>query len=167
MTAFGVSPAFVFSRHTTNYTSADCCDAVCLARDLGFGAFQPEVYHTERLNEWFKGGASRVCSVARDQQVDASQFVAHFLMHGFASRSRLGDLSDVDALKKVAEMAAAFPGCRVLTVPLARYQPELPADVGPAAYAEAWALLVRKVACYLDVARGAGLKLALELLPYS
>ena len=39
-------------------------------------------------------------------------------------RARLADHSDLEALKRVAEVAARFPRCGVLTVPLARFQPD-------------------------------------------
>jgi sugar phosphate isomerase/epimerase len=167
MTAFGVSPAFVISRHTTNYSVSDFRNSLHAARALGFSVFQPEIYHPERLGEWLNGGSTQVAVLARELDLGVSQFVAHFLMHGFVSRSRLADHSDLAALKQVAEEAARFPGCAVLTVPLARFQPELLTDSAPASHAELWELLRDKVAASLVIARAAGLRLALEILPYS
>jgi sugar phosphate isomerase/epimerase len=167
MSGYGVSPAFVFSRHTTHYSVEDCGEALRLACQLGFASFQPEVYHHQRLEEWTRGGAVQLATLARDQGVMASQFVGHFLMHGFGSKAALADGSEVEAVRRVCELAAQFPGCGVLTVPLARYQPDPVADAGAAAHGEAWALLCGKVGTYLEAVRAAGLKFALELLPYS
>jgi sugar phosphate isomerase/epimerase len=88
-------------------------------------------------------------------------------MHGFASRTRLADHSDLEALKRVAEVAARFPRCKVLALPLARFQPDDRADALPSAHAELWELLRSKVAASLAITRAAGLRLALEVLPYS
>jgi sugar phosphate isomerase/epimerase len=163
VTQYGVSPAFVFSRHTTNYSVEDFRKSLLAARALGFSAFQPEIYHQERVAEWLNGGGAQIARLARELDLHVSQFVAHFLMPAFASRARLADHSDLEALKRVAEEAARFPGCAVLTVPLARFQPEQP----PISHAELWGLLRDKVAACLAIACAAGLRLALELLPYS
>lgn len=167
MTEYGVSPAFVFSRHTTNYTAGDFQESLHAARSLGFAVFEPEIYHTERLGEWLNGGGERVARLATDLDLGVSQFVAHFLMHGFASRTRLANHSDLEALKRVAEVAARFPRCKVLALPLARFQPEDRADALPHAHAGLWELLRNKVAASLAITQAAGLRLALELLPYS
>lgn len=166
MTEYGVSPAFVFSRHTTNYSAADFEESLHAARNLGFDVFEPEIYHPERLGEWLNGGGERVARLATDLDLGVSQFVAHFLMHGFASRARLTDHSDLEALKRVAEVAARFPRCNVLALPLARFQPDA-ADASPSAHAELWELLRNKVAASLAITRTAGLRLALEVLPHS
>ena len=167
MTEYGVSPAFVFSRHTTNYSAADFQDSLHAARNLGFTLFEPEIHHPERVEEWLNGGGERVARLARELDLGVSQFVAHFLMHGFASRTRLANHSDLEALKRVAEVAARFPRCRVLALPLARFQPDDRADTLPQAHAELWELLRSKVAASLAITRAAGLRLALEILPYS
>jgi len=166
VTEYGVSPAFVFSRHTTNYSAADFQESLHAARNLGFDVFEPEIFHPERLEEWLNGGGERVAHLATDLDLGVSQFVAHFLMHGFACRARLADHSDLEALKQVAEVATRFPRCKVLALPLARFQPEA-ADASRSAHAELWGLLRNKVAASLAITRAAGLRLALEVLPYS
>jgi sugar phosphate isomerase/epimerase len=163
VTKFGVSPAFFFSRHTTNYSAEDFRSSLHAVRTLGFGAFQAEIYQREKVTEWLSGGGTQVIGLAKELDLHVSQFVAHFLMPGFATRARLADHSDLAALPPVAEVAARFPGCGVLTVPMARFEP----DRTSVSHAELWERLRDKVAACLAISRAAGLKLALEILPYS
>ncbi len=163
MTKFGVSPAFFFSRHTTNYSADEFRSSLHAVRALGFAAFQPEIYKREKVAEWLSGGGVQIIGLAKELDLHVSQFVAHFLMHGFSSRARLADHSDLEVLQPVAEVAARFPGCGVLTIPVARFE----LDGTPVSHAELWERMRDKVAACLAISRAAGLRLALEILPYS
>jgi sugar phosphate isomerase/epimerase len=167
MTRFGISPAFVFSRHSTRFTADDFCGALSVAHRLGFSGYQPEIYFADQLPAWENGGAGRVDATARDLGLTASQFVAHFLMDGFTTPAGLADRTDLDSLRRVADVARHFDGCRVLTVALGRMQlpPEFPADAGT--FNDLRRRFVEKIHTYLQVAVTADLELALEILPGS
>ena len=49
MTCFGVSPAFVFSRHGTGFSVGNYCSSRDAARKLGFECFQPEISYADAL----------------------------------------------------------------------------------------------------------------------
>lgn len=168
MTSFGVSPAFVFSRHTTAFTPADYVASLPVIRELGFQTYQPEVYFAAALPAWSNGGARAVQAEAARSGLQASQFVAHFLMESFASAPRLAALAaDVELFKQTAALAQGFPGCAVITVALGAFQIAHADAARPEYYQDQQRRLADKINAYLTVARAAGLKLALEILPFS
>jgi len=160
----GVSPAFVFSLYGTDFSVAEFCDAMPRIRHLGFDAYQPEVYAATAIPEW-RREAGRLWRTAADLDLVPTQFVAHFMLKWFADPGRLDPDSGLDELKRVVEIAQAFPTCRVLTVPAAQFQ------MAPESAAAAWADLPQraadKVRRFLAVVSGAGLRLAFELAPFS
>jgi sugar phosphate isomerase/epimerase len=164
---YGVSPAFVLSGRGENFSSEDFC--ACLERiaSLGFDAFQPELFHAERLPEWLNGGARRVAARSRALGLTASQFVAHFMMPRFASAAALRSDEGREELKKVAELAACFEGCRIITLPIGpwQYAPHLGEEAS--AQPELSGRFHDKLAGLLEIAAAAGFYLALEILPYS
>jgi sugar phosphate isomerase/epimerase len=162
---YGVSPAFVLSARGENFTSAGYCACLDQIAALGFDAFQPEVFHPERLPEWTGGGARRLAARSRELGLRATQFVAHFLMPCFASAEALRSPSAPEELKRVAELAACFDGCRVITLPVGPWQAPHAPDVQ--AGRDLAARFRDKLAGLLDIAVAADFYLALEILPYS
>lgn len=156
---FGVSPAFVFSRHTTAFTTADFVASISAARSLGFEAFEPEIFLPETLGDWAGGGAQTVAAAGLEQGMVVSQFVAHFLLDNFASIDRLTSDADTDDLSRALEAVSAFEGCPVFTVPQAPYR-----AANGESYADAWSRLVSKIARYKETVEAAGFRLALEVL---
>ncbi len=168
MSSFGVSPAFVFSRHTTAFTPADYVTSLPVMRELGFCSYQPEIYFAAALTAWAEGGARAVQQAAADAGLRASQFVAHFLMESFATAPRLAVLdADVALFRQTVALAKLFPECAVVTVALSPFQAD-PADLARAGwYQDQQHRLADKIAAYLAVATDAGLRLALEIVPFS
>lgn len=167
MIVYGVSPAFVFSSYGTGFTVSQFCEALPRIKQLGFGAFQPEIFRPDAVDEWIKGGAQAVSKAAQDTGLQASQFVAHFLLEEFTSPTHLASNGGVDALKRVVECAKAFPGCGVVTVPIGPFKLDDGVVATPAAYEDLEKQITDKLQTFLEVVTGAGLKLALEVLIYS
>ncbi len=163
MKHFGVSPAFVASRHGVSFSARDYCASIPAIRDLGFQAFQPEIYRAETLPEWEKGGARAVALAARGAGIRASQFVAHFLMDGFGSARSLADRGDLERLARALECARAFQDCDVFTVPLSPFT----CTAADPHYDELNRLFVAKIRAYLEHVSVARLRFALEVLPFS
>jgi sugar phosphate isomerase/epimerase len=167
MSQFGVSPAFVFSRHTTRFTVDDFCASLVAAHRLGFTCYQPEVYFGDTLAEWTNGGAARVYQAGRDLGLHPSQFVAHFLMERFSTPETITSSADLDLLKRAVAVARAFATCWVFTVAIGPLTlPDGPL-LTPTAYADLRQRLVDKLRAYLQIVTAANLSLALEILPFS
>jgi sugar phosphate isomerase/epimerase len=161
---YGVSPAFVLSAIGEDFSPDDFCACLDRIAALGFDAFQPEVFHRDRLSEWLSDGARRVSARGRDLNLRASQFVAHFLTPCLASAASLRSEEGVEELKQAIEIAACFESCRVITLPVGPWQPA-PGDAE--AYAELSGRFRDKLAALLEIADAADFYLALEILPYS
>jgi sugar phosphate isomerase/epimerase len=164
----GVSPAFVFSLYGTGFSLQDYCAALPRIQRLGFSAYQPEIYHTAAIPEWARD-ARQVDATAAGLGLQATQFVAHFMLEWFARPERLGPTQGLDDLKRVAEIVRAFPGCRVLTLPAGPFQVEWnsPAAGHAAAWRDVQERLTEKIRRYLEVVTDADLRLAFEIMPFS
>ena len=75
----GVSPAFIISLYGYQFTVRDFCEALPLIRDIGFSAYQPEIYLRTELSEWIHNGRE-VHRTASDLGLVSSQFVAHLCL---------------------------------------------------------------------------------------
>jgi len=166
---FGVSPAFVVSLYGKQFSVKDFCQALEVVKELGFSGFQPEIFTKEALPDWINSGSKIIGSKARESGLQATQFVAHFMMENFSTPEEVNSDSGLEDLKNVIEIAKHFDNCRVLTVP-----------VGPLsiqwdqirAMNPSWALdvkkrAVEKISEFLGLIRESGLVFALEILPYS
>ena len=161
---FGVSPAFVLSLYGHDFSVDDFCEALPRIGRLGFAAYQPEVFHAAALPEWARG-AHRVHRTAEALGLVPSQFVAHFMLEWFANPERLHPSGGLDELRAVVEIFQAFPSCRVLTVPVGQFQPDW--RTAEEDWRKQRGCLVEKVSRYLEVVSAAGLKLAIEIVPFS
>jgi sugar phosphate isomerase/epimerase len=161
---YGVSPAFVLSARGEDFSPDDYCACLDSIAALSFEAFQPEVFHRERLSEWLTGGARRIAECARDLNLQASQFVAHFLIPCLASAASLRSDEGAEELKRTIEIAACFENCRVVTLPIGPWQVE-PGDAED--YPELAGRFLDKLAKLLQIAAAADFYLALEILPHS
>ncbi len=166
MTRFGVSPAFVSSLWGTRFSVANICDSLPVIHELGFTGFQPE-YLPEALAEWCDGGAARIARRAADLGIRANVFVAHFLMERFESEERMAAEDDLEQLERAVEVARTFKDCRVLCVPLPRFQVGARVRQTLDWHRDFELRLAQKLHAYLSLVAPAGLALAIEILPFS
>jgi sugar phosphate isomerase/epimerase len=158
---FGVSPAYFISRFGNDFSPGDICDSLDDLPRLGFGAFQLEVFHPERLQEWEEQGAREVARAAKTTGLETSQFVGHFLLHSFADGESLASDAGIEEFRRVVGSLEHFPGCRTVTLPI----PGI--EVGATSYASLYGDTLRKLEKILTVAAANEVRLALEILPYS
>ncbi|GAB4369956.1 MAG: hypothetical protein Kow009_06510 [Spirochaetales bacterium] len=164
--SFGVSPAYFFSRFTTDFTVDQIASALPDLKQMGFEGFQLEIYHAERMGEWESKGAM-LASRARETGLIPTQFVAHFLLHGFESREALESSFGIEEIKRVVEILHYFPECKVVTVPLPAFQVTPGFSWGRKEYADAYGRLVEKISFQLEIVESAGVRMALEIVPFS
>lgn len=158
---FGVSPAYFISRFGTGFTPGDICGGLDALARMGFGAFQLEVFHPERLQEWVEQGAREVARATKTTGLEASQFVGHFLLHSFADGESLASEAGLEEFRRVVGSLEHFPGCRTVTLPIPGV------EVGGTSYARLYGDTLRKLEAMLAVAAANEVYLALEILPYS
>jgi sugar phosphate isomerase/epimerase len=162
---FGVSPAYFMSRFGDRFTCRNVAESLADVKAGGFDAFQTEVVHPARLDDWANGGAALIHAAARSAGLEVSQFVGHFLLHAFSTPEALASDAGISETVRALEGVVLFPECRVFTIPLPPFRPTRPADLGAAAVAGYAARLADKLSLMLAVVEQAGLRLALELMP--
>lgn len=167
MRDYGVSPAFISSLWSTRFSVANVHESLPLIRELGFNSFQPEIYYPETLDDWCNGGAKQIAQRAADLGLGANVFVAHFLMERFESEERMAAEDDLEQLERAVEVARTFKDCRVLCVPLPRFQVGARARQTLDSHREFELRLAQKLHGYLSLVAPAGLALAIEILPFS
>ncbi|MCX7786898.1 MAG: sugar phosphate isomerase/epimerase [Spirochaetes bacterium] len=163
---FGVSPAYFFSRFTTDFTVEQIAGALPDLRKQGFDGFQLEIYHVDRIEEWEQRGAL-LSSVAREEGLIPTQFVGHFLLHGFKSVETLQSPFGIEEMKRVVEILGNFPECKVITVPIPAFEVAAGSVWGKKEYKDAYQRLVEKIKLQLEIVETAGFRMALEVVPFS
>jgi sugar phosphate isomerase/epimerase len=163
---FGVSPAYFFSRYTTDFTVAQYAEGLDQLRLMGFGGFQLEVFKGERLTEW-KDGAAALSARAAALGMTVTQFVAHFLLYATKDEESLLSDRGYEDMKRVAEIVSRFPGCEVVTLPISFFAIPAGSSFTRDTWARLWDSLCAKLLGMAGIVEGAGLKLALEIVPGS
>ena len=166
---FGVSPAFVLSLYGKQFSVKDFCKALVVIKELGFTGFQPEIFIKEALPDWADSGSKTISNKAKELGLQATQFVAHFMMEYFSTPQGLNSDSGMEELKKVIEITKHFDNCRVITIPLGQFniQWNQPKAVGLTLVVEIKKRLVEKINKFLELITDADLVFALEILPFS
>ncbi|TXT41927.1 MAG: isomerase [Spirochaetes bacterium] len=163
---YGVSPAYFFSRFTTDFTVRDYIKGLDWLAESGFQGFQLEVFHSECLGEW-TDEVFLLRERASGLGMTATQFVAHFLLYTTREERELLSDAGYEEMKAVAEICSAFPSCTTVTLPLAPFQLPSKASVNPESWRRLWDGLCSRLLRYAAIVEGAGLRLALEIVPGS
>ena len=163
---YGVSPAYFFSRYTTDFTVAEYANGLDLLKDLGFRGYQLEVFHPDRLDEWLRESVG-LRAKSDDMGMLVTQFVAHFLL--MATRNEDALMSDLglDEMKRVTEIVAGFPDCKVITLPLAPFQHRNTEGMSNDTWNRLWDRLKSKLLGLAAIVEDSGRLMALEIVPGS
>lgn len=164
--SFGVSPAYFFSRFTTDFTVEEIASALPDVRMLGFKGFQLEIYHPDRIREWKEKG-SLLAKAAQKEGLIPTQFVAHFLLHGFNSETSLFSEFGKNEIREVMDILKVFPQCRVLTVPIPTFQVEPFRTYSGDDYRKLHQAFLQKLDYMLKIVTSEGIRMALEIVPAS
>lgn len=162
MQTIGVSPAYFISRYGESFSPRNVADGLALLKQLGYDTFQLEVFDPATLDEWAEGGADIVVAEARRLGLSASQFVAHFLLHGFVDAETAAPEAELEAAQKIVEICSRFHECSLVTVPLGPFRPP---RMDRFRYADARTKIVARLAALAQRFYAAGLRTAVELIP--
>jgi sugar phosphate isomerase/epimerase len=161
--AIGVSPAYFISRFTHRFTPDDVADSLGELARQGFRMFQLEVFHRENLDDWRARGAGIVRRQSIDHGLQASQFVAHFMLEDFADRQNLISNASIEQMKVVLDIVDRFEECRVITVPLPAFDDRAASSRDN--YLFLFERCAGKLSRLLSMVEDAGRRMALEILP--
>lgn len=162
----GVSPAFFFSKYTTHFSVEDYRDGLDLLATSGLTGYQLEIFHADQLEHWCSNGyriSQKACSLG----LQATQFVAHFLLPATAHAEALNQDSGLKDMERVLSMLKQFPECSIVTLPLSPFSPSNIECASQEAFASVWDAYKRKLVAFSDMAEASGRHLALEIVPGS
>ena len=162
----GVSPAYFFSLYTTDFSIQDYSKGLAWLAQNGFGGFQLEVFSREKIKEWLDG-AELLSSTAKDLNVAATQFVAHFLLYSTRNAENLAQDGCYEDMKKVLDIVAKFPECRIITLPLAPFEFEKNTFVSNDEWTRIWDMFRSRLLAFDQIVVSNGYRLALEIVPGS
>jgi sugar phosphate isomerase/epimerase len=161
--AIGVSPAYFISRFGNRFTPEEVAAGLKELAETGFQGFQVEVFHRETLENWVHSGAALVRRAAASLGLNATQFVAHFMMEAFSNREKLFSDAGITEMHSVLEIVGRYEECGIVTVPLGAF--EAPRITRSEDYRDFFDRCVQKVGALLEMVEGSGRRMALEILP--
>jgi len=163
---FGVSPAYFFSRYTTAFTVEDYARGFELLAAEGFKGYQPEIFTPDRIEEWERGAAA-LAARGTDLGLSATQFVAHFLLAATKDEAALFSDLGYREMAAVAKIAARFPGCATVTLPIAPFSFPEGRSFDTETWIRAWNRLKEKLLRLATIVESEGLRMSLEIVPGS
>jgi len=163
---FGVSPAYFFSRFTTDFTVDDYMRGLEPLKSEGFSGFQLEIFHGTRVGEWL-GESPRLAARADVLGMTVTQFVAHFLLAATRDEASLLSNLGLEEMKKVVEVVANFPKCGVITLPLSPFAFQAGSSFDADFWRRLWDRLCEKLLAFAAIVEAGERKLALEIVPGS
>jgi len=162
----GVSPAYHLSRYGDRFTPEDMAASLVDIKAMGFSSFQLEVFHPDTLSHWVQKGSAQVAEAAERIGIYPSQFVGHFLLHGFDTPHSLNSEFGIEETRSCVEILKRFPGCSVITLVIPAFS-LLAKAISKDLYKQLWDRLTEKFKAMLNIAEEGGKQLALEILPGS
>lgn len=161
----GVSPAWVVSASSPEFTALDYLSAIHRTAGQGFSAIQLEVFRAEAVEEWTPAVRAQIREALETTGLVPSQFVAHFMHQDFRNPSALARRASLSAFERSLDIVADFPACPVVTVPLPPFERKVVGS--PASVEHLRSMLVDYLGLLLERVHASGRRLALELMPYS
>jgi len=159
----GVSPAYFISRFGDRFSAKQVAQGLEGVAAMGFGSFQPEVFHREALSKWQQSGAALVAERSEALGLRATQFVAHFMLRAFSAPQSMGTDTTREDMQIVLDIVKHFNGCRIITVPLGAFEPDHNNTAGDARkHSQRLRDTIGRLA---EMTAATGIRLALEIMP--
>ncbi len=153
----GVSPAYFLSAYGPSFGPYDTLAGLPLLAELGYQAFQAEVFKEDMLDAWTPLSMQALRNKASSLGLSCGVFVAHFLGSRYSTIEELSREPDEDKIAKALDIAVTLCAGGVFAVPL----PPLDAPAGKRPHPA----LIKRLGRLSEMTKSAGLTLALELMP--
>jgi len=162
---FGVSPAYFLSLFSPDFTIPDVCAGLANIAGSGFTYIELETFTSDQLSRWTDSDTGALSARIAELDLQVSQFVAHHLMRYFTRPSLFHKPLLFSDFERLVHIASQFESCRIVTIP----QPEFHADTNlrPDTYRKIRESFLSSLSRLRDIAAGASLTLALEIMPGS
>ncbi|GAB1484131.1 hypothetical protein MASR2M78_29480 [Treponema sp.] len=159
----GVSAAYFISRFAETFTPSDIALSLKDIAAIGGESYQSELFSEEGILAWTEQAITQLQEAEARASVRASQFMAHYFLHGFSNPASLQSDRGFAPFSRIIEICTRFPSISTITIPLP------PFDAGKTTRPSDWVRL--KVALIEKLRRPCGmaaekeLQIALELVP--
>jgi sugar phosphate isomerase/epimerase len=161
----GVSPAYFISRFSDRFSAKQVAQGLEAVAAMGFGGFQPEVFHREALSDWQQGGAALVAGRSEALGLRATQFVAHFMLNTFSAPQSMETDTTPEDMQIVLDIVKHFNDCRIITIPLGAFEPDRSDTAGDAR--SNFQRFQDTIGHLAEMTAATGVRLALEIMPGS
>lgn len=162
---FGVSPAYFISRYTDRFTPAQVAAGLEMLKEIGYDAFQLEVFRADSLADWHGHGAERVATAVDKTGLEVTQFVAHFMIRAFESPAAIRSTFGLEEIGVVLSILSLFPSCHVVTVPVGEFRFPVQSREAGLDYSSLYEAFLEKLRRIAGFIEGSGRRCAIELIP--
>jgi len=162
---FGVSPAYFLSLFSPDFTLLQVREQLPAISALGFSHLELETFTRDQLQQWGPEEAEKTAAALESLDLQVSQFVCHHLLKHFSDPRSFNDPDLFSDFGRIVKIVSAHRFCGVLTLP----QPQVYTgkDLHLHEYRKIRRTYLDSLSRLLDIAGGASLTLALEVMPGS
>ncbi len=161
----GVSPAYYISAYGSGFRTEDILASIPRVAALGFGAIQLEIFRKEELFAWTAALKAEMETRLIGEGLSATQIVGHFLLEGFTCAQALASEGWEAGLERFLDIAASFPACGIVTIPIPAFRLEAP--ISSSVLFDLRKMLRDRLRSAVAAARSRDKTLALEIMPAS
>ena len=176
----GLSPAFGFAHFGEHITLGKILQLVSMGKDMGFCGFQLETYSKEQIDIYTDENISRIKEHYLKLGMESSQFIGHSLKNEISSIEECRIKEGLDELKRLVEICRKLEIIKIFNIPasppselIADYYETYPGAVQPVIdfpkgvdWKRVWDTYVNTIRQCLEIIQDAGMKLAIEAVPY-
>ncbi len=162
---WGVSPAYFISRFGDRFTPGDVVTGLSEIIEIGFDAFQLEIFHADSIATWVNGGLQEALQAATSLHLAPTQFVGHVLLNAFTDEQSLYSEWGIEEAASMAEVLTS--ACPVFTIPIPAFSIPFEARCDNACWSRIENRFSEKLATIASAVAARSIKVALEVLPGS
>lgn len=176
----GCSPAYMFAHFQENVTFTDVIGSAKRVAQLGFCCLQLETYNLKQKDIFNGDRVNKIRHLFQDLGLEISQFNVHAIRRDLVSLDKKRRNTALEELKNLVGIAAELGLVDVITIPsspipemIIEYYETYPGGIQPIldmpdniSWRQIWDTHIKMVSDCLRVVSSAGMRLAIEGVPY-
>lgn len=121
----GISPAYYISKNSSHFSIDNIIESLSWLNINNFKSLQLEIFHYEQMKQWHFSKLTELKRALDKNNMNVSQFVAHFLMSAFIDIEALNSESGLNELKFLGGIIRHFGFTNILTIPLPPFKGDI------------------------------------------
>lgn len=159
----GVAPTYFISRFGDGFTPTDIAASIPDIAAISGEGYQLEIYQENKAADWSENAVARIREAEEKTGTKATQFVAHYFLHGFGDPVSLRSDRGFEDFSRVVAAGTRFSTVSTITIPLPPF--DAGGTVRPSEWKSLKTALREKLKRICGMAGERGLNIALELVP--